>query len=110
MAEFDVKKFVAERDAALLSMDKEKIIAHMKKYGSPVPDKRFFWLTIHKARTGATGLPMVERAASKWWLIHFGSKSIDDGDVLPPTTKAARRKYDKLCDRFLRPKYLDGGK
>lgn len=108
MAEFN-EQFVRERDKALLSMDKERIIAHMKKYGSPVPRDEIFWLTIHKARTGAVSLPMAERAASKWWLHRFGSRGMDDGDVLPPLTKSANRKYTQLCEKFLRPEYLDNG-
>jgi hypothetical protein len=77
----NIEEFVRERDEALLSMDKEKILAYMKKYGVRLPPDELFWLIVHKARTGATSLPMAERAKSKEWLIAHGSHSLDDGDV-----------------------------
>jgi hypothetical protein len=98
-----VNEFVRDRDAALLSMSKKKIEAYALKYGVNLPDdESLFWLTIHKARTGATSLPMIERAASKFWLTHFAYESLDDGDVLPPTTKQGIKKYNRLIGKFLR--------
>ena len=99
----DIDEFTKDRDAALLSMSKKRIERYAQAYGVEFPsDKSLFWVMIHKARTGATSLPMVERAASKFWLTHFGYESLDDGDVLPPSSKAGIKKYNRLIDKFLR--------
>ena len=37
MSGFDIKQFVRERDEALRSLDKEKIIAYCKKYNVNIP-------------------------------------------------------------------------
>lgn len=95
-------EFQRERDAALLSMSRKRIERYAKKYGVELPaDEGLFWVMIHKARTGATSLSMIERAASKFWLAHFGYESLDDGDVLPPSSKAGIKKYYRLVDKFL---------
>ena len=96
----EIKQFTKERDEALLSMDKDRILAHMRKWGVPVPREGIFWLAVHKARTGATSLPMFERAASKRWLIVHGMHSLDDGDVLPPVEGPEQQKYLKRCRQF----------
>lgn len=79
----DIKQFVKERDEALLSMDENKIRAHFLKWNKKeLPkDLEVFWMTIHKARTGATSLPMAERQKSKQWLSEKGLHSLDDGDI-----------------------------
>lgn len=94
----DIEQFLADRKQALLSMDQATIEAYMEKYEVPRPSgNRVFWLMVHKARTGDTTLPMFERAASKEWLRRAGSRSMDDGDVLPPTKPAeAKRYFDRL--------------
>ena len=97
-----VDEFLRDRDAALLSMNKKKIEEYAQSYSVSLPDNdALFWVMIHKARTGATSLPMTERAASKFWLTHFGYESLDDGDVLPPTSKTGMKKYDRLIAKFL---------
>ena len=43
------KQFIRDRDKALLSLEKEKIIAYCKKYGIPIPEKEIvFWAGVHK--------------------------------------------------------------
>lgn len=80
------KQFVAERDAALLSMDKAKLLAYFAKWSEmqPPSDDAVFWASIHMARTGALSLPMFERAASKRWLIKHNLRSL-------ATAKCCRR-------------------
>jgi hypothetical protein len=89
MDEFEgtMKGFVAERDAALLSLDKDKILAYGDKWGVDwklVPGKEYwFWVSVHMARTGAKSLPMEARIESKRWLTERGLRSMDDDIVLP---------------------------
>lgn len=82
-AAFD--QFAAERNDALLSLDKEKILAYGQKWGvnfSKVPgDEEGFWASVHKARTAIPALPMAARVLSKRWLSERGMASMDDGDV-----------------------------
>lgn len=80
----DIQAWIRERDEALLSLDRAKITAYMLKYGdaSSLPsDERVFWITVHKARTGARALPMEARSLSKRWLVERGFSAFDDGDV-----------------------------
>lgn len=42
--------FVKERNEALLSLNKKKIVAYMKKYGIVIPtDEKIFWAGVHKS-------------------------------------------------------------
>lgn len=79
------KEFVKDRDDALLSLDKEKILAYGRKWGVNellIPkQEENFWIAIHKARTAAKTLPMAARSESKQWLQERGFRSMDDGDV-----------------------------
>ena len=46
----NIKKYVKERDEAMLSLDKDKIVSFCKKYGVPVPENELvFWAGVHKA-------------------------------------------------------------
>ena len=45
-----MNNFIKERNEALLSLDKKKIIAYMKKYGISIPqNEKIFWAGVHKA-------------------------------------------------------------
>jgi hypothetical protein len=81
----DWNNFVRERDDALLSLDKEQLLAYARKWGvnlSYIPKSdELFWVSIHKARTAATSLPIAARQESKRWLHERGYQSMDDGDV-----------------------------
>lgn len=80
---FDPVAIVAERDAALLSLDEQQIRAYFLKWNGKEPpaDPETFWRGIHKARTVATSLPMAARSESKRWLLARGSRPEDDGEV-----------------------------
>ncbi len=86
----DIKQFLKDRDAALLSVDENTIWNFANKYGVNMPKEPvLFWITVHKARTGARSLPMVERVASKIALHSLGFHSLDEGEVpyLPDDSK-----------------------
>lgn len=70
---FDLKQFVKERNEALLSLDKDKIVAYMKKYDVKVPPDRVFWASVHKAILGIN-VTMEQKENSKIWLIEHGFK------------------------------------
>lgn len=78
----EISRFNSERDAALLSLDEEKIRAMFRKWnGRELPEGKVFWGAIHKAITGATNLPIEFRRKSKAWLESQGLRSFDDGDL-----------------------------
>lgn len=79
----EMKRFLADRRKALLSLNKATIYAYLRKYGEdPRPSSdEVFWTGIHKARTAAKDLPMQARSDSKYWLALRGMQSLDDGDV-----------------------------
>ena len=79
----NIEEFIAERDAALLSLDEIKIRALFRKFnGKEMPsDPEIFWTSVHKAITGATSLPIAFRKASKAWLSERGFQSLDDGEL-----------------------------
>lgn len=77
-----MQQFLKDRNDALLSMDKEKITAYLRKYGSPVAQsEEIFWAGVHKARTACLQLPTEERRKSKEWLAERGMRSLDEGDL-----------------------------
>lgn len=72
-----IKELVADRREALLSMDKEKILAYMRKYGVPLPSNDdVFWISVHKARTADLSLPDDERQISREWLAARGYQAM----------------------------------
>lgn len=69
------KKFVKERDEALRSLDKAKIIAYSRKYGVDIPkDEMTMWAGIHKARLMVTSMTAEEQQISRDWLKEHGFK------------------------------------
>lgn len=76
------EQFIKDRNDALLSLDKDKILAYCAKYGVSMPsDDETFWCGIHKAITGNVGLPYDFKKQSKQWLSERGYSSLDDGDL-----------------------------
>lgn len=70
-------KFVQERNSALLSLDREKILAYCKKYEVNIPgDGDVFWAAVHKARMGIKGFPEAEKQISRQWLNEHGFKTV----------------------------------
>lgn len=76
-----------ERNAALLSMDRETIIAWAEKTGGMPPailkDEELFWVGVHKVRTLLSDLPAEARRESKTWLEDRGYLSLDAGTIPP---------------------------
>ena len=82
--EAELKQFLQERNAALLSLNEAKIRAVFRKWneGQEMPrDTELFWASVHKAITACTALPFAFRSRSKAWLAERGLKSLDDGDL-----------------------------
>ncbi len=74
---FDMKKFVKERDEALISLDKKKIMKFMKKYGVSFrpSNERVFWAAIHKAICNINYATEEQKARSAAWLLRNGFKT-----------------------------------
>ena len=69
----DMQAFVKERDEALLSLDKNKILEYCKKYSVPIPDdEEVFWAGIHKARIHTNSIPLDAKLDSCMWLGEHG--------------------------------------
>lgn len=75
--------FVKETDAALLTLNEQKIRANHRKWsGQELPTNPFlFWGAILKAITGRASLPIEFRQQAKDWLSSLGLQSHDDGDL-----------------------------
>lgn len=76
-----------ERDRAMLSMNKERILAYASKYGVnmanlPLTDEHF-WAAVHICISGVKSSPMSVRKTSKRWLIERDMPVFDDGMVTP---------------------------
>src|SRR5262245_9950806 len=83
-----IAEFVKERDAALLTLNRDVILAMYQKWADDDDYNRMFnardevfWASVHKARTAATSLPLEARHASKTWLSARGLSSMDDGEL-----------------------------
>lgn len=73
MNDFDMDEFLKERNEALFSLDKDKIVAYCKKYDVPIPeDETVFWAGIHKAILGLTDAPLEIKFGSVKWLREHG--------------------------------------
>jgi hypothetical protein len=66
---------MTERRAALISMDREKILAYVRKWHAEPElialmeaDEPAFWAGVHKARVACIDLPKYERDSSRRWL------------------------------------------
>lgn len=74
-----VKRFIKERDEALLSLDRDKIEAYLRKYQVPVPrDDEVFWRGVHKAICEIESAPESAKRASEEWLREHGSSPVLD--------------------------------
>lgn len=68
-----LKEYAKERDAALLSLDKEKIVAHSKKWGIKLPSSDLaLWAGVHKAILFTNSATPEQRECSEAWLIKHG--------------------------------------
>lgn len=69
-----IRAFVRERDEALLSLDRRKIEAYLRKYQIPIPqDDEVFWRGVHKAICAIKSAPESARKTSEAWLREHGS-------------------------------------
>jgi hypothetical protein len=71
----DIKNFEKERDEALLSLDKSKILNFAKKYSLQLPSsEKAFWGGIHKAIILLKSASDEQKQRSKTWLLVNGFK------------------------------------
>ena len=71
----NIKEFLKKRDEALLSLDREKIIALSELSGTsrqPPDDERVFWAGVHYARLGVVGFSDEVKQVSREWLAEHG--------------------------------------
>lgn len=84
MGKFDFKKFVKERDEALLSLDEKKIKRYCKKWGVPIPtDETVFWAGVHKCIVNINSAPLEKKLQSAAWLNQHGFKTTIFGGTQP---------------------------
>jgi hypothetical protein len=74
----DYKNFVRDRDEALLSLDKEKILDYMKKYGASYKFSSdfVFWVSVHKAILQLNSATNEQKDKSFSWLLENGCNPI----------------------------------
>lgn len=76
----DLKQFVAERNEALLSLDKSKIERFAKKYDIHLPtNDEVFWSGVHKAICNIPSIPFEVRQKSADYLFEHGSTPLIGG-------------------------------
>jgi hypothetical protein len=69
----DLDQFYKDRDEAMLSLDKDKILVYSNKYGAHVPkDERVFWAGVHKARLALSCVDGEGKILSRNWLAENG--------------------------------------
>jgi hypothetical protein len=66
--------FVADRTAALRSLDAAHIRAYARKWGARLPaeDGPVFWASVHKARLSLSEFTPAEKDVSRAWLVEHG--------------------------------------
>ena len=68
-----IKKFVKERNEALLSLNAGQIRETFSKYGVNLPaNDKVFWAAMHKARVEVVSFPEEVKEASRKWLTDNG--------------------------------------
>lgn len=66
-------EFVKERNEALFSLDKDKILACAEKYQVPMPTNELgFWGGVYKAILGITNAPEDKKQIARKWLREHG--------------------------------------
>ncbi len=69
----DFESYVKERDEALLSMDKDRIIAFCEKYDIPYSkDDKIFWATVYKCIYNLDSATHSHRIDALLWCIRNG--------------------------------------
>lgn len=78
---WQMKSFVQERNMALFSLDKERILAYLKKYQGDIEEEsrpendEIFWASIYKAILQITSAPPELRDKSERWLREHGYRT-----------------------------------
>lgn len=73
----EMRKFVKERNDALLSLDKEKIQQYCNKYGIPIPlDEKLFWASVHLSIVHLNAGTDEQKLISVVWLRQNGFSTI----------------------------------
>lgn len=69
----DLAQFQKERDEALFSLDKKKILAYCRKYQVSLPKSELaFWAAIHKCICNVSSATAEQKENSTQWLISHG--------------------------------------
>lgn len=69
----NIEQLKKERDTALLSLNKEKILKYCQKYQVRLPGNELaFWAGIHKAIYMIPSAPLKQKEDSKQWLLQHG--------------------------------------
>ena len=69
-------EFIQDRNEALLSLDREKIIEYCQKYGARFSsNEKVFWASVHKARIAIKSFPETEKEKSRKWLRENGFRT-----------------------------------
>ncbi len=80
----EIDRMTRERDAALLSMDRKRILVYLKRYDTQAwkqmkrAKHETFWVAVHKAITAAVDLPDDKRELSRRWLFKRGLSPLGD--------------------------------
>jgi hypothetical protein len=65
--------FLQQRNAALLSLDREQIEAYCARYGIVLPERDLaWWGSVHKARLDIPTMPEEAKETSRRWLAEHG--------------------------------------
>ena len=68
-----LSEFVKERNEALFSLDRDRIVEHSKKYGlEPPKDELVFWAGVYKCICQITSAPEALLNQAKCWLHDHG--------------------------------------
>ena len=64
---------IKDRNEALLSLDKEKILAYYRKYDVPMPENEIImWASVHKCILAIYDMPKDVKENSRAWLLRHG--------------------------------------
>ena len=70
------ENFLQDRNEALLSLNRAKILSYFDKYGVECPDnEEVMWISIHKCRLALEYFPEEAKEVSRKWLLERGYKT-----------------------------------
>lgn len=68
-----LEQMAKDRDEALLSLNKGKIVAYCRKYGIPLPENETaFWAGVHKSIIALNAATKAQKEKSVLWLAEHG--------------------------------------